>query len=268
MVNIGDFARLGGVSVRMLRHYDQIGLLPPARVDPQTGHRAYELTQLVLLNRIVALKGLGFTLEEVARLLREGVEGAELHGMLRLRRALLKRQIHHQQHRLDRVDARLRLIEREDHMTDTVQVKHVPAQRLVSLSAAAPDPSHASVGPLVQSLFTRVADVMDAAGGDRTAPLARYVPSGAKVNVTAGYLLQEGAVPGLQEGELPAAEVAAVVHQGVMAAISGAYQELARWAQAHGRAERLNAGCWREVYLEADGEDQSEWIVEVQLELT
>ena len=58
MLSIGDFARLGLVSVRMLRHYDGIGLLEPARVDPVTGYRWYDAAQLPRLNRILALKDL------------------------------------------------------------------------------------------------------------------------------------------------------------------------------------------------------------------
>lgn len=65
---ISDFARLGQVSVRMLRHYDAIGLLEPDRVDPSSGYRSYSPEQLHDLNRIVALKDLGFTLEQVRAL--------------------------------------------------------------------------------------------------------------------------------------------------------------------------------------------------------
>ena len=56
-MNIGDFARLGGISVRMLRHYDALGLLVPASVDPFTGYRRYDARQLERLNRILALPG-------------------------------------------------------------------------------------------------------------------------------------------------------------------------------------------------------------------
>lgn len=46
MFSIGEFARLGGVSVRTLRHYDEIGLLRPATVDQDTGYRGYTADQL------------------------------------------------------------------------------------------------------------------------------------------------------------------------------------------------------------------------------
>ena len=72
MFNIGEFARLGGVSARTLRHYDEIGLLRPATVDPGSGYRGYTAAQLGELNRIMALKELGLSLPQVRRLL-EGV---------------------------------------------------------------------------------------------------------------------------------------------------------------------------------------------------
>jgi len=65
MLKIGDFARLGQVSVRMLRNYDELGLLTPAHIDQWTSYRSYTADQLARLNRIVALKGLGFSLEAV-----------------------------------------------------------------------------------------------------------------------------------------------------------------------------------------------------------
>src|SRR5579875_3910758 len=108
MFSIGDFARLGRVSVRMLRHYDALGLLPPARVDSGSGYRLYEAAQLTQLNRIVALKDLGFTLQQVRSILGDKVSVAELRGMLRLRQAELQSRLTADAARLAQVEARLR----------------------------------------------------------------------------------------------------------------------------------------------------------------
>jgi DNA-binding transcriptional MerR regulator len=86
MFSIGEFARLGTVSVRTLRHYDEIGLLHPAKVDSNTGYRSYAADQLGQLNRIMALKDLGFSLEQTRKLV-SGITLEELRGMLALRRA-------------------------------------------------------------------------------------------------------------------------------------------------------------------------------------
>jgi DNA-binding transcriptional MerR regulator len=89
MFSIGEFARLGDVSVRALRHYDEIGLLKPARVDSVTGYRGYSPDQLGKLNRIIAMKELGLSLAQARRLL-DGITPGELQGMLILRRAQLE----------------------------------------------------------------------------------------------------------------------------------------------------------------------------------
>jgi DNA-binding transcriptional MerR regulator len=264
MVNIGEFARLGGVSTRMLRHYDALGLLVPADVDPHNGRRSYDVAQLTVLNRLIALKGLGFSLDEVGALLREGVEPTELHGMLRLRAAELERQVRHDRHTLDRVQARLRLIEQETQVNPHIQTKYVEPLTIAALSAPAADASRQSTGAVVQALFEEVITQMESATADRTTPIARYVPTAdaPAVDVTAGYAIA-GTVPGLSLCTLPATEVASIIHHGPMNTISTAYQALAHWAESTGHSP----ATWREHYLEANGEDQSNWIVELQLEL-
>ncbi|MBE9472709.1 MAG: MerR family transcriptional regulator, partial [Chloroflexi bacterium] len=69
MFKIGDFSRISQVSVKTLRYYDEIGLLKPAHVDRFTGYRYYSVDQSPRLNRILALKDLGLSLEQIARLL-------------------------------------------------------------------------------------------------------------------------------------------------------------------------------------------------------
>ncbi len=59
-LTIGEFSRLGGVSTRMLRHYDSFGLLRPERVDEWSGHRSYAAAQLARLNRLTAFRDVGF----------------------------------------------------------------------------------------------------------------------------------------------------------------------------------------------------------------
>jgi DNA-binding transcriptional MerR regulator len=83
MLRIGDFARLSQVSVVTLRHYDELGLFKPAEVDPLTGYRYYSAAQLPRLNRILALKDLGFTLDQIERVLADGLTPEQLRAMLR-----------------------------------------------------------------------------------------------------------------------------------------------------------------------------------------
>src|SRR5215470_13067245 len=105
MFRIGDFSGLTGVSVKTLHHYDDIGLFKPLRADPFTGYRYYSFDQLPRLNRILALKDLGFPLGQIARILDNDLTLEQLTGMLRLRQAELQQQADEAQERLARVAA-------------------------------------------------------------------------------------------------------------------------------------------------------------------
>ena len=84
-LKIGNFARVGQVSVQTLRHYDDLGLLKPMEVDSLSGYRYYVLDQLPRLNRILALKDLGFSLEQVAHMLEDDLSPAVLRDLLRIK---------------------------------------------------------------------------------------------------------------------------------------------------------------------------------------
>lgn len=71
---IGEFSNLCQVTVKTLRHYEEIGLLVPFEVDEWTGYRYYDISQLRRMNRIVYLKRLGLSLEEIAELFEDGKE--------------------------------------------------------------------------------------------------------------------------------------------------------------------------------------------------
>jgi DNA-binding transcriptional MerR regulator len=67
-VQIGRFSRLTGLTVKALRHYDDLGLLKPAEVDPETGYRTYAAEQVERAELIRLLRQLEVPLDEIARL--------------------------------------------------------------------------------------------------------------------------------------------------------------------------------------------------------
>ena len=172
MFSIGEFARHGRVSVRMLRHYDAIGLLQPACVDPVTGYRFYRAGQLADLNRVIALKDLGFPLQQVQGIHGDQVSAAELRGMLRLRRAEIRAQIDAETTRLGRVEARLLTIEDEARTpVDGVIVKRLPQVRLAG-TAAGYEPD--AITPVIQPLYCDLWGLMAAAGVAAAGPAVAY----------------------------------------------------------------------------------------------
>jgi len=69
MLRIGEFAALSAISIHMLRNYDKIGLLVPQHVDDLNGYRYYDKEQLLQANQIIALKSMGFGLEEMREII-------------------------------------------------------------------------------------------------------------------------------------------------------------------------------------------------------
>ena len=154
MFSIGEFARHGRVSVRMLRHYDAIGLIRPACVDVATGYRFYQASQLDELNRVIALKDLGFTLQQVQAILEEKVSAAELRGMLKLRRAEIQATIDAETTRLARVEARLMTIEDGARVpADGVVIKRLAPVRVAELTGVAAGYEPEAITPVIQPLY-------------------------------------------------------------------------------------------------------------------
>jgi DNA-binding transcriptional MerR regulator len=248
----------------MLRHYDGLGLLPPAHVDAVTGYRSYEASQLMRLNQIVALKDLGFTLSQVQSILDEKVSGEELRGMLRLRQAELASRIAEDNARLRQIEARLRSIEREGAMpVSDVQIKPVSAIRVAELTALAPGFDPTSIGPVVGPLYDELCRRLEAAGVQPAgAPIAYYderpdgilVHAAMPVNVEAnGFDFEIVDLPEIRQA-------ATIVHHGSMDNVLMTGQELARWIDA---SDYKPLGLVREVYLQCTG-DQETWVTELQ----
>src|SRR5215475_5609414 len=107
MFRIGDFSKIAQVSGRLLRYYDEIGLLSPEYSDPQTGYRYYSAEQLPRLNRILVLKELGVGLEQIARLLGQDTSSDEMRGMLLLRKTQIVQAMQDDLAQLHLVEARL-----------------------------------------------------------------------------------------------------------------------------------------------------------------
>ena len=88
------------------------------------------------------------------------------------------------------------------------------------------------------------------------------------VSIFAGYIAPTDQVPGLEAVTLLGTSVASVVRRAAVHGIARAHQALARWAETQGFMESIEAGRWREVYLETNDNDYSDWLIAVQLELT
>jgi DNA-binding transcriptional MerR regulator len=252
----------------MLRHYDAIGLLRPACVDAGSGYRFYHASQLAELNRVIALKDLGFTLQQVRAVLDERVSAAELRGMLKLRRAEIYAQIEADTSRLTRIEARLRTIEDEERVpVDGVVVKGLAPVRVGELTGEAAGYKPEAITPVIQPLHRELWQLMATAGVDPAGPALAYYDDAAagdgSIVVHASVPIAVGAEAGLGFRVVDLVEVesaAVIIHHGTMDDVLATDQALARWIDANGYR---SAGYAREVTVEWSP-DPDEWVTELQ----
>ncbi|MBE9029166.1 MerR family transcriptional regulator [filamentous cyanobacterium LEGE 11480] len=133
MFRIGAFSKITQVPASQLRYYDEIGLFKPIDSDSETGYRYYSVQQLAQLNRILALKDLGFSLEQVKHLLEDAISPAEIRGMLVLKKAQIEQNLQAEAARLRVVESRLKQLEHQGIGQDDVVLKSLPAQPFLSL---------------------------------------------------------------------------------------------------------------------------------------
>lgn len=255
MLSIGDFARLAGVSVRMLRHYDALGLVPAARVDPHSGYRFYEPDQLPRVHALIGLKDLGFTLEQIEPILDGRVDAETLRALLDERRAALRNQIDADRRRLGEIERRLRLMEGKSTMEFTE--KALPELVLTGRTAEVNDRSE--IGPVIGPMFEQLVSAQIEAGEQPSHPgYAWYETDGDKLSFGAGF---EAQIPSAQECRLPAAARAVTTtYVGAMAGIGDAWAELGSYVAAQ---QLEPVGPCREVYVNTEG-PQEGWVTELQ----
>jgi DNA-binding transcriptional MerR regulator len=139
MFRIGEFSRITTVTIDTLRHYDALGLLKPAEVDPFTGYRYYSARQLGSLNRILALKEVGFSLEEIARILQDKLTNEELRGMLKAQLLRAEQDVRSAEMRQERILARLNTLNLEDDMHEyEVTLKSVDQLMVAAIRETVP----------------------------------------------------------------------------------------------------------------------------------
>ncbi|HEU0296678.1 MAG TPA: MerR family transcriptional regulator [Anaerolineales bacterium] len=278
MFKIGEFSRLSRVSVRMLRHYDQLGLLTPSQIDPFTNYRYYSAEQLPRLNRILALRDLGFSLEQIAGMLDDELSSDQLLGMLKMKRAEIEQQLQTENARLARLEARIRQMnESLKHGTYDVILREVEPELVATYREVAADDNR--IQQMFDMLETYVAG-FDQARADRP-PFTIYYDNeyreqdiDAEVAVPLRHPILEG--ESIRVRQTPRlAPMACLVHLGSYSTIYQAYNALLGWIETN---HYQMVGPIREVYIRygADGldfalpqtyleKDSNQYVTELQL---
>lgn len=272
MLKIGEFSRLSQVTVKTLHHYDDIGLLKPAHVDKFTEYRYYTLDQLPRIHSIMALKELGLSLEEIARLLLENPSPEEIRGMYRLKHAELRQRLREEQARLAQIDFRLRQIEHEGSIqTVDIVIKRIePFHALTMRRKFLTRQEREFVGQAIER-----ADNSGQLKWNKASPAEILYEEEFRGDYTDTELtipVESTHAPTVDLGdagiftrrEIPAVESAATyLHQGDYPSLNEKYLFLQRWAVENGY--KLS-GMWRFVYHRGPMHhvEPSEYLTELQ----
>jgi DNA-binding transcriptional MerR regulator/effector-binding domain-containing protein len=251
----GEFSRIARVSKRQLQYYDEIGLLHPAHTDPQTGYRYYSAKQLPCLNRILAMKDLGLTLDQIRRMLDDDVSTDEVYGMLLMQRAELEKKLLDDMDRFRRVESRLRTYVKDAPQLPDVVMKSVPKVEILSADylLTTPDKGWIFVHQLFQNLPEHV-DMRNLGHFMITVSVDEFLAE--NTHVEFGFMVA-GDIPDtvtltddivLNKRNLPAVpQMATVAHIGHPQTANIPYGELGTWIETNGY--QMN-GYQREVFIE------------------
>jgi len=269
MFTVGEFSRLAQVSKRLLRYYDEIGLLKPVHIDKSTGYRSYSAEQMPLLNRILALKDLGLSLDQIRRMLHDNISTEEIQGMLLLKKAEIEQQLQAELKRIRNIESRLQSIRNaETNRPLNVVIKQMPAQPVLSVRTMVETFEDGLV------LFGQIRAALPGKSGyglsfcmchseemvdrDMDLEMGCLIEAKSHVPVPLHHALQ------LRFRELPAVEtMATIVVTGALETIHTGYTEIGMWAEANGYRF---AGTPREISLQVPQRaDGSDLITEIQL---
>ena len=138
MLKIGEFSKLSRVSVRMLRHYDEIGLLKPAEIDRFTDYRYYREDQLPIAGRIAALKDMGFSLADIVRILEVYDDREKLEQFFSARQKELETLSKDTAYKLTLLDAARKRLRKEEDMSYNVTLKTIPERYAATIRMTIP----------------------------------------------------------------------------------------------------------------------------------
>lgn len=268
MYKIGEFSKISFVTVQALRHYDDIGLLKPAKVEPVTGYRYYSASQLPRIQYISALKNLGLSLDDISMLVNDDLNFQDIKKLFILKRSELQQRINNEQQRLKQVEGILDQIENAGVLPKfQVSLKKVEPILIASLREIIPEYSGGDIARMFQELIGFVMN-SEAKPAGPTMMIYRdedYKEQDADVEVAFQVdkiIKTDGRI---KIYELPRIEQAAtLIYKGSYEEMGEAYNAVMSWVVNNDY--RIDGFC-RELYLVSPGDtkDPAEYISEIQI---
>ena len=263
MIRIGDFSKLCRVSIRMLRHYDEMGLLKPERVDDFTGYRYYTPAQLQMASRITALKDMGFSLASIAGIMKEYHDSKALSGFLAVKLSETRDQEREVKSRLKLIESAIKRLREEHTMRYDVTIKTIPERYVASLRKIIP--SYDEEGMLWQQLTDEVGCDLPMASPPHSLAVfydEGYKESDVDVEIQIAVQGRQKDTANVVFKTVPAQMVASAVYKGSYDQITAVNEAVASWVADNGYDYCGSMFC---IYHVSPGQDPNpeNWVTEV-----
>lgn len=265
MLKIGDFSKLSKISIRMLRHYDEIGLLTPESVDGFTGYRYYSEAQLPVAGRITALKDMGFSLAGIKEILAHYGDPGKLKVFLQLRQTEIREQADALNRQLLLLETTLTRLGKDDSaMNYNVIFKKLPARTVASVRKMIPN--YEEEGRLWHILMNETAP-LHIVNDDPCYALAvfhdgEYKESDVDVEVQISVKGQYKDTENVKFKTVPAIEMASATYKGGYEKITAVNEAVAGWVVDNGYEFDGLSFCIYHVSPH-DTPNPEEWVTEV-----
>lgn len=237
MLRIGDFSKLSRISIRMLRHYDEIGLLVPKSIDDFTSYRYYGADQLPVADRITSLKNMGFSLSTIGEILKNYDNPQALADFLKVKQSEITEEAKEINHRLLLLDTAIKRLRKDDTaMNYNVIIKTMPERYVASVRKVIP--SYNQEGMLWGILMSETAS-MGLQIADNCNSLGLFHDDGFKesdvdvevqITVKGSYENTENVV----FKTVPAIEIASATYKGSYEQMPAVNHAVASWVQDNG----------------------------------
>lgn len=265
MFKIGDFARLNRVSVKTLRHYDSLGLLQPEKIDDATGYRYYSASQMPRMNKILALKDVCFSLEEIAVVLGKDMSAAQIQTLLEIKQLEIAGKIRIEQERLTRVRNLIKICEQEAFLMNyDIVIKEIQPVRVASIRDFIPNYSEQGhlwneLGEYIEKFDVKIIPPCMVIYHDTECKDGR-IDAEIIEPVLGGMPDSDRVKTRMLEG---VKEMATLVHKGPYQTLHMAYNAISKWIEDN-HYEIIQPP--RELYLLGEWavKDENEYITELQ----
>lgn len=264
MYRIGFFSKISKVTIKTLRYYDEVNLLKPEHVDPENGYRYYTANQLFDLHKIIALRQIGFSIDEVISI----INGRNVDEILNQRKLEILKNLRENQDQLSRIENYIKERNEGFSMNYQAVIKKLPevmvySKRIILKTYA----DYFKVIPEIEKTIKM-------ANPNMKCKLPRYCFNiyhdgeykEKDIDIEYCQAVEEMGkeIDGIVFKKVPTIKAVTIMHKGAYSELRKAYSYIFKWIEENGYTVKDSP---RESYIDGiwNGKQEKDWLTEIQV---